>query len=218
MRNRFYARESNTSHVWPALVDVITATLMILMLFMIIQYISITLSDAVKRLELKDRQKELEEMVASMVQNNDDIDEGSIQIDVEGDQQRLRFSSELLFPSGSATIPPNNKKSFEFLNAVGELLKSAYYEKHLFDRIYIEGHTDDSAISTYQYPSNWELSTARAVYVTKYLINMGALEPAYSDHRFLGAAGFGEYSYVDSREDKDANRRIEILLIYSEKD
>jgi len=82
----------------------------------------------------------------------------------------------------------------------------------LFDQVYIEGHTDTTPISSKCYPSNWELSTARAVYITK-----GSLKTVHSDKCFFGAAGYSEYNYVYSEDDKETNRRIEILLVYSER-
>jgi chemotaxis protein MotB len=73
----------------------------------------------------------------------------------------------------------------------------------------IDGHTDRIPIHTAQFPSNWELSTARAVAIVKYLVVQGI--PA---HR-LSANGFGEFQPLDSTDTPDAlarNRRIEIQL------
>ena len=74
----------------------------------------------------------------------------------------------------------------------------------------IAGHTDTVPISTPRFPSNWELSTARAVEVTKFLIGQG-LRP-----NVLSAAGYGEYDGVasnDTAEGRSKNRRIEITLV-----
>ena len=73
----------------------------------------------------------------------------------------------------------------------------------------IDGHTDRRPITTPQFPSNWELSTARAISVVKYLVDQGV--PAER----LAAAGFGEFQPLDARNDEVAfrrNRRIEIKL------
>ena len=73
----------------------------------------------------------------------------------------------------------------------------------------IDGHTDKRPISTAQFPSNWELSAARAISVVNFLISQGI--PA--DH--LVAAGFGEYQPLDPQNTDDAyrkNRRIELKL------
>ena len=209
-------RQEVLKDTWPALVDVIIATLMILLLFMIIQYITFFLSDALKRIEIKSRQERLESMIAE-IEKTGKVPTGSIKSQQTGDSQKLRFSSALLFPVGKAKIPSERLVSFEFLDALGEMLHRAFYEEHLFDQIYIEGHTDTTPIYSSRFPSNWELSTARAVYITKYFIDNGYIKPKLSNNRFLGVAGYGEFNYVNSEEDKATNRRIEILLVYKEK-
>ncbi len=73
----------------------------------------------------------------------------------------------------------------------------------------IDGHTDQRPISTERFPSNWELSTARAVSVVRYLADQGVQEDR------MAAAGFGEHHPVDPRFTEEAfrnNRRIEIKL------
>ena len=75
--------------------------------------------------------------------------------------------------------------------------------------IQVEGHTDKRPINTAQYPSNWELSTARANSVLKLLLDLG-----FSPNR-LSAAGYGEFYPIsdgDSSEDLQQNRRIELKL------
>jgi len=73
----------------------------------------------------------------------------------------------------------------------------------------VDGHTDREPISTPQFPSNWELSTARALSVVRYLVAQG-IPPDR-----LAAAGFGSYQPVDAANTPDAyrkNRRIELKL------
>ena len=73
----------------------------------------------------------------------------------------------------------------------------------------IDGHTDKRPINTLQFPSNWELSAARAISVARYLINQG-LPPSR-----VMAAGFGEFQPLidqDTDEAYRANRRIELKL------
>ena len=208
------------SYVWPGLVDVIIATLMIMLLFMIIQHITFFLSDAMKRLDIRSRQDSLITMIQNLEQQNR-IPMGIVSHETQGDQQKLRFSSEILFPSGEAKIPMNQQSSFEFLDEVGKMLSTAYYEKNLFDQIFVEGHTDSSQMKSGRFPrDNWELSAARALYITKYFIDKGYLYPQMSKERFLCAAGYGEFNFVEPNETdegKSANRRIEILLIYQER-
>ncbi len=73
----------------------------------------------------------------------------------------------------------------------------------------VDGHTDNIPIKTSRFPSNWELSTARAISVVKYLIANDILPTN------LAATGFGEFQPIDPRNDEIANRRnrrIELKL------
>jgi chemotaxis protein MotB len=73
----------------------------------------------------------------------------------------------------------------------------------------VDGHTDSQPIATAQFPSNWELSTARAISVVRYLVSRGV--PAER----LVAAGYGEFAPIESGNDPEAmrkNRRIELKL------
>lgn len=108
---------------------------------------------------------------------------------------------KVLFPTGEATILPSAEP---FLNKVGELLAG------MPNMIKIEGHTDNRPISNFRYPSNWELSSARASSVIRYLIQTHRLD---SD-RFI-AVGYGETRPIvpnDSPENWQKNRRVEILV------
>ena len=76
--------------------------------------------------------------------------------------------------------------------------------------IRVEGHTDNRPIATGRYPSNWELSTARATQVVKYLIDPGGIVPSR-----LSAAGYGDSKPRvdnDTVENRSKNRRVEIIL------
>ena len=86
-------------NVWPALVDVIIATLMILLLFMIIQYLAYYLNDALRQMKIKQRQNQLVELIHDM-EKSDRLAPGSIISSVDGDRQKLTFRSELLFAQG----------------------------------------------------------------------------------------------------------------------
>jgi len=127
-------------------------------------------------------------------------------IRVVGD--RFLFQSELLFASGSARLGEEGKQ---------QLGKLAGTLKSVADRIpadiqwilRVDGHTDRIPISNERFPSNWELSTARAVSVVRYLASQGIPE------KRLSAAGFGEFHPIDSGASEEAlsrNRRIEIKL------
>jgi len=127
-------------------------------------------------------------------------------IRIEGD--RFVFQSELLFPTASAMLTPEGQRQ---LAELAKTLKSvtARIPKDINWVLRVDGHTDRRPISTVRYPSNWDLSTARALSVVEYLISQG-IPP-----NRLVAAGFGEFHPIDQAMTPEAlarNRRIEIKL------
>ena len=127
-------------------------------------------------------------------------------IRIEGD--RFVFQSELLFPTASATLTPDGQRQ---LAELAKTLKSttAQIPADINWVLRVDGHTDRRPISTAQYPSNWDLSTARALSVVEFLISQG-IPP-----NRLVAAGFAEFHPIDKAGTPEAmarNRRIEIKL------
>ncbi|MCP5368008.1 MAG: peptidoglycan -binding protein [Hyphomicrobiales bacterium] len=135
--------------------------------------------------------------------------------EVLGGQQGVRivgdrfvFQSEVLFASGSADIEESGQAQMRQLAASLKDLITRM-PKDIDWVLRVDGHTDNVPISNQQFPSNWELSSARAISVVKFLIDQGI--PA---HRLV-AAGFGEYQPLDERSDeigRRRNRRIEFKL------
>lgn len=127
-------------------------------------------------------------------------------IRVVGD--RFVFQSEVFFDAGSAVMKPEAIASLDKLaGAILDLEK--FIPPDISWALRIDGHTDNRPISTAQFPSNWELSAARAIAVVQYLIAKG-VSPNH-----LIAAGFGEYQPLDagtSDEARARNRRIELKL------
>jgi chemotaxis protein MotB len=121
---------------------------------------------------------------------------------------RFVFQSEVLFQPGSADLGADAKHELDLLGgALREIATKIPAEIPWVLRV--DGHTDKRPISTAQFPSNWELSTARATAVVKYLVQQGI-----SASR-LAAAGFGEFQPIDTGDSDDAyskNRRIEFKL------
>ncbi|MGU3494505.1 peptidoglycan -binding protein [Xanthobacteraceae bacterium A53D] len=121
---------------------------------------------------------------------------------------RFVFQSEVFFDRGSAVPRPEAMGEMDKLaTAILELEKQIPADIPWALRI--DGHTDNRPISTPQFPSNWELSAARAIAVVQYLIGKG-VQPQH-----LIAAGFGEYQPLDagtSDEAQGRNRRIELKL------
>jgi chemotaxis protein MotB len=121
---------------------------------------------------------------------------------------RFVFPSELLFPTASATLMPAGRHQ---LTRLAETLKTVTSKipSDIDWILRVDGHTDRRPIQTARFPSNWELSTARALSVVNYLVAQG-ISPVR-----LAATGFGEFRPLDDRISEDAykrNRRIEIKL------
>lgn len=127
-------------------------------------------------------------------------------IRVVGD--RFVFQSEVFFASASAEIGPSGQAQLaQLATALLEIARSIPPELPWVLRV--DGHTDVVPISTARFLSNWELSTARAVSVVKFLIEKGVAANR------LAATGFGEFQPLDSRADEIGhrrNRRIELKL------
>ena len=119
-------------------------------------------------------------------------------IQIVGD--RFVFQSEVLFGSGSAQLELAGQGQIAQLAAtLVEISQQIPAEINWVMRV--DGHTDAVPISTPQFPSNWELSSARAIAVVKFLVEQGV--PAYR----LAATGFGEFQPLDPRSGEIANRR-----------
>ena len=121
---------------------------------------------------------------------------------------RFVFQSEVLFGSGSAEMAGEGMEQMARLAATLRDI-SANIPDEINWVMRVDGHTDKIPIATYQFPSNWELSTARAISVVKFLMEQGI--PATR----LAATGFGEHQPLDPRDNEMAyrrNRRIELKL------
>lgn len=125
---------------------------------------------------------------------------------IEGD--RFVFQAEVLFPTGSDIMNPEGSAQIDKLaGAIVQLEKEIPEEINWVLRV--DGHTDKRPIASPEFPSNWELSAARAISVVQQLIHQGV-----SPDR-LAAAGFGEFQPIDPRDTEEAyrrNRRIELKL------
>jgi chemotaxis protein MotB len=127
-------------------------------------------------------------------------------IRVVGD--RFVFQSDVLFPSGQATMSPEGLAAIDQLaTTIVELERSI--PKEIDWALQVDGHTDARPIASAQFPSNWELSSARATSVVKYLISRGV------SPKRLVAAGYGEFQPLEDGTSEEAlrrNRRIELKL------
>jgi chemotaxis protein MotB len=133
-----------------------------------------------------------------------ELTDKNVEIEQLKGQLSVRMLDKIVFRSGSADILPSG---MEVLDKLAEALKGNT------DTIRVEGHTDDTPISAKlqaKFPSNWELSAARAAGVARYFETKQGIDP-----KRLEAVGFSMYQPVapnDSPDNKQRNRRVEIVL------
>ncbi|MFQ5705950.1 MAG: flagellar motor protein MotB [bacterium] len=127
--------------------------------------------------------------------------EDSIELSGSDTEVTIRFKDHILFPSGGAELKPSFLPIFKKITRI--IIKGA-------GEVKVEGHTDNLPIHTSQYPSNWELSIARALSVLRYLVQEEGLNPTK-----LSAAGFSQFRPLvpnNSPDNRAKNRRVEIHL------
>lgn len=130
------------------------------------------------------------------------IDGGQLTVSIDAGRIVINLPDNVLFNSGSANL---NTEGQEALKKIGEVL-TQFSDR----RFQVEGHTDNVPIKSARFPSNWELSTARALAVVHLLTEMGVTPENIS------AAGFGEFrprADNETEEGKKLNRRIEIVML-----
>lgn len=127
--------------------------------------------------------------------------QGQVKVDKEGMKITLEEQGDnVFFNSGSADVSPRMK---EIMAKIGPSLQRLVKENH---QIVVEGHTDDVPIHSPKFPSNWELSTARATSVVQYMIQGQHFPP-----NRLGAIGYGQFQPIaanDSDDNRSKNRRV----------
>lgn len=129
--------------------------------------------------------------------------QSNVDVVLEKEGIAIRLSGNLLFDSGRAELNP---AAVRILDEIAQELRG------MPNDIHVEGHTDNIPVGTDQYPTNWELSAARATAVTRYLSEIGGINP-----QRLSAQGYGEYRPIvnnDTRDNRSLNRRVDILIIY----
>lgn len=127
---------------------------------------------------------------------------GDVQLELADDRLLLRFPDQVLFASGRADLLPGARARLDALVPVFRAIPNV---------IRIEGHTDSDPIKAGLFPSNWELSGARAATVVRYFTEFQGLAPARFEF-----AGKGEFYPVvpnDSPENKARNRRVDIVVL-----
>ena len=160
-----------------------------------------------------ERDEEIQEMRSTyddlLVDMRAEIDKGKITITQLEGKLKVNMLDEILFDSGETKIKP---EGIEVLKRVGKVLLNVKDQT-----ISIEGHTDNVPIGpdlVKRYPTNWELSAARATSVARYLQDKSGVDP-----HLISATGYGQYQPIASNQTEKGrarNRRIEIVLVPKE--
>lgn len=151
-----------------------------------------------------------------------EINDGIISIKRDGNLQRFRFSDRILFRTNEAILQPLGRRTLIGVGRLFQLHKTDKKGDQTYKWIQIEGHTDNVPIILPN-RSNWELSSDRAIAVLRLYVDYLKMDP-----RIIQATGFAEFrpasgdtniKRANSNAAKRAkNRRIEIVLVYSETD
>ena len=154
-------------------------------------------------MEENENLREAQEKLEQYIKENNLEDQVSTELTEDG--LMIRLKEKALFASGSASL---QGQAEQIVPVIAALLSS------LPERVTISGHTDNVPISTAQFPSNWELSSSRAVNLMRGL--MGA-QPSLNPARF-SALGYSEYRPIasnDTEEGRAQNRRVEVFIARS---
>lgn len=130
--------------------------------------------------------------------------EGSIDVKRQERGVVISINERLFFKSGSAVI---EKESEDKVLEIGNDILAKIPNKH----IRIEGHTDNVPIKSAIFPSNWELSSARATSVLRILVEKSKIDP-----KLISAVGYGEFTPLvpnDSDANREKNRRVDIVIL-----
>jgi chemotaxis protein MotB len=153
--------------------------------------------------DLEEERKKRNEIYAQFVSRLQEmIDAGELSVTIKNGRIVIELPDNILFDSGHAQLNDDGRQA---LTQVGEILIQ-FRER----RFQVEGHTDDKPIKSAVYPSNWELSSARALAVVHLLVDTG-MNPEN-----ISAAGFGEFQPKadnSTPEGRQLNRRIEIVML-----
>lgn len=131
---------------------------------------------------------------------------GIVSLNVERRGVVISMADKVVFDSGRADIKTDAEKVLDDI---------AWVLKDMQNQIKIEGHTDNVPINTPQFPSNWELSSARALNILKYLVAKHDINPVK-----ISATGYGEFRPIapnDNSIDMAKNRRVDIVIVNQDK-
>ncbi len=200
---RASGHDGHSANIWPAFTDAMLAFVLVLVL-MIVFYVGqrVVVAGPDQNQILND-QEAVEELL-------DEFQGEGVSYRRGLGRHDLTFGSEALFESGSADL---NAEGRRFLATLGRSIAAEGVQT--LQEISVAGHTDDVPARGTRFASNWELSTARATEVVRFLAESG-VDP---EDVMLSATGYGQYAPVFREHTAKArarNRRIEMRLVYSQ--
>lgn len=157
-----------------------------------------------ERLELQSFEK-LEEKIQEYLDENNLSDD--VQLLDEPAGLLLRFKDNVLFDSGRADV---KQDAIIVMSYIADLLNGQEFEDKAIN---VEGHTDNVPMNSARFPSNWELSLARAANVGRFLVESKSISP-----KRVSVSGYSEYHPIvpnDSAENRSKNRRVDIMILKS---
>ena len=171
-----------------------------------VEYIQESIQEEVLKKQFEKPFITLEEKIEEIIEQKEL--EKDVFVEADNTGINITFSSGILYASGSANL---QQSMTPFLQEMSKMITEMEYEDILIE---VEGHTDDVPIKTVQFPSNWELSAARATNVVRFFIRQGLSKNK------LKASGFADSrpkvpNIVDgkpNRVNRAANRRVKVSV------
>ena len=191
--------------IWPALLDLFAATLMV---FILVTFLQKLLSlEELETLWIRQQQEQFVDLTREYL--SEEIARGDLGVTRDQNALVLTFSDQLLFESGDYRLKP---EGVTLLERCRLLLANRGEER--YEWVQVEGHTDPLPLRRTEYPSNnWQLSAARAISVIELLSADSAIDPAR-----LSASGYASFRPVadnDSQTGRALNRRIEMRIFFA---
>jgi flagellar motor protein MotB len=198
------ARGLRPETTWPALIDLVST---ILMVFLLVGFLQTVLNPRnLAALEVKARQERLMQLFREEL--GEEIAAEQISIRQHQEMLQITFADGVLFESGDHRL---DRRARSLLGRCARVLAAAGGGS--YSQIQVEGHTDDRPVPGRSYPSdNWELSSARAIGVVRFLSRQAGLPGS-----LFSASGYADQRPVASNrnaEGRGLNRRIEIRLFF----
>lgn len=209
MRNDYYSNSKDYINRWVvSYADLVT---MLLALFMVLFAVSQNVTKYQAKMIAKHHLNIPENIAAEQVEQLEELrvlfsekisENQSVTFLKEGRGLVLRLNNSVIFDEGSAIIKNDALKTIdEIVDTISKI----------DNNVLVEGHTDSTPINNEKFPSNWELSTARATNIIAYMLKSKKVEP-----KRLSAVGYGEYMPIADNTSSGGrllNRRVDIIIL-----